>query len=221
MAAHEFGDEFERTGVSTATREADPVSGAVPASQGPLLNFLVMTGGYLTNHVIARLPSYKLRHAWYRRYLGIEIAPGARVLLNAYMWHTGPRSTSRTRIRIGARTWVNRRACLDLRGGLEIGNDVSISPEVMILTAAHDPSDPTFRYVCSPVVIEDHVWIGSRAMVMPGVRIGRGAVVAAGAVVTRDVAPLTMVGGVPARQIGTRPESALRYELGGEFALFE
>jgi maltose O-acetyltransferase len=207
--------------MSPPPHDADAVLDSPAASPRPLLNVVVMLGGYLTNHVVARIPSYTVRHTWYRRYLGIEIAPGARILLNAYMWHTGPRSTSRARIRVGARTWVNRRACLDLRGGLEIGDDVSISPEVMIITAAHDPASPRFEYVSSRVVIEDHVWIGSRATLMPGVRIGRGAVVAAGAVVTRDVAPLAIVGGVPARQIGVRPEAVLQYRLGGGFTLFE
>jgi acetyltransferase-like isoleucine patch superfamily enzyme len=214
-------DGIKEPTMSPPAHDADAVSDSPVASPRPLLNLLVMAGAYATNHVVARIPSYTVRHAWYRRYLGIEIAPGARILMNAYMWHTGPRSTSRTRIRVGARTWVNRGACLDLRGGLEIGDDVSISPEVMIITAAHDPSSPKFEYVSSAVVIEDHVWIGSRATLMPGVRVGRGAVVAAGAVVTRDVAPLSIVGGVPARQIGTRPEAAVQYKLGGGFSLFE
>jgi maltose O-acetyltransferase len=81
---------------------------------------------------------------------------------------------------------------------------VSISPDVTVLTSQHLYDDPTFALVSRPVVIEDYVWIGTRAMVMPGVTIGRGAVVAAGAVVTKDVAPLEVVGGVPARPIGRR-----------------
>jgi acetyltransferase-like isoleucine patch superfamily enzyme len=197
-------------------------SGRVQRNRRPsIITLMILFGSYLTNHVVSRIPSYTIRHGWYRHYLGVRIDEGARVLLNTYMWHMGPMYTRRARIAIGARTWINRRTCLDLRGGLEIGADVSVSPEVMILTAAHDPKDPRFKYVSSRVVVEDHVWIGSRATIMPGVTIGRGAVVAAGAVVTRDVEPLTIVGGVPARKIGTRPESALGYQLGGEFALFE
>jgi maltose O-acetyltransferase len=184
-----------------------------------LVTRLVRVGAYVTNHVISRIPSYTVRHRWYRSYLGLEIEEGGRVLLDCYMWHIGPRHVRRSGSRIGARTWVNRKACLDLRGGLEIGADVSISPEVMILTAQHDMNEPRFKYVPNRVVIEDHVWIGSRATIMPGVTVGRGAVVAAGAVVTRDVEPLTVVGGVPARQIAVRDAAAIDYQLGGPVAL--
>jgi maltose O-acetyltransferase len=98
---------------------------------------------------------------------------------------------------------------------------VSISPEVTILTAFHRIDDPKFRVESRPVVIEDFVWIGSRATILSGVKLGRGSVVAAGAVVTRDVEPLQIVGGVPARPIGTRPAEALGYVLDGPFPLFE
>jgi maltose O-acetyltransferase len=187
----------------------------------PVASALVRLAGYLTNHVISRIPSYTIRHRWYERYLGLEIGDGARILLDCYMWHMGPGQVRRDRCQIGPRTWINRQSCLDLRGGLEIGADVSISPNVMILTAGHDLNHPRFEYVPQRVVIEDHVWIGSRATIMPGVTVGRGAVVAAGAVVTRDVEPLTVVGGVPARPIATRDPAAIGYQLGGAFALFE
>jgi acetyltransferase-like isoleucine patch superfamily enzyme len=71
------------------------------------------------------------------------------------------------------------------------------------------------------VEIDDYAFVGSRATILAGVRIGRGAVVGAGAVVTRDVAPLAVVAGVPARQVGTRPEEALRYVLDASLPLFE
>ena len=71
------------------------------------------------------------------------------------------------------------------------------------------------------MVIEDNVWVGTRATILPGVTLGRGCVVAAGAVVTRDVPPLVIVGGVPARPIGTRPERPRHYVLDSAFPLFE
>jgi acetyltransferase-like isoleucine patch superfamily enzyme len=89
---------------------------------------------------------------------------------------------------------------------------VSVSPGVWLLTDQHDMNDPGFAEVFGPIEIDDYVWIGSRALVLPGVKIGKGAVVAAGAVVTRDVAPYVVVGGVPARQIGTR-STDLRYRI--------
>ena len=98
---------------------------------------------------------------------------------------------------------------------------MSISPEVTILTAFHRMDDPEFRVETRPVVIEDHVWIGTRSTILSGVTLGRGSVVAAGAVVTRDVAPLAIVAGVPARPIGTRPAEAIDYVLDAPFPLFE
>jgi acetyltransferase-like isoleucine patch superfamily enzyme len=187
----------------------------------PLRMRLAQFGNYLTNHWISRIPSYTIRHRWYRSYLGLEMDEGARILLDCYMWHMSPRHARKTGSRMGARSWVNRDCCLDLRGGIEIGADVSISPQVMIITAQHDLNDPRFKYVSGRVVIEDHAWIGSRATIMPGVTIGRGAVVAAGAVVSRDVEPLTVVGGVPARPIAVRDAQAIGYPLGGRLALFE
>jgi maltose O-acetyltransferase len=159
---------------------------------------------YLTNHVVNHLPWYVVRHAWYRRVMGISLGAGASIQLGCHLWSYGPGQVRRSGVSIGARTLVNRGCCLDARAGLSIGDDVSIAPEVAILTTQHDMEHPDFALQSRPVRIDDHVWIGMRAMVLPGVHVGRGAVVAAGAVVTRDVPPLAVVGGVPARPIGRR-----------------
>jgi maltose O-acetyltransferase len=95
---------------------------------------------------------------------------------------------------------------------ITIGSDVSIGPEVAILTLGHDPRSPEFADRGGPVTIGDHAWIGFRAIVLPGVSIGEGAVVGAGAVVSRDVPPFTIVAGNPARPIGRRP-AGLSYAL--------
>lgn len=203
-----------------AVLEPPPQRARRPVAR-PLASYLTQVGNYLTNHVVSRIPSFALRHIWYRRYLGLKLGDDARIHLNCFLWHYGPGQMRRVGARIGARSWVSRRCCLDFRGGLEIKEDVSISPEVMILTSAHDPHHPEFELTVAPVMIEHHVWIGSRAMIMPGVRIGAGAVVAAGSVVTRDVDALTIVAGVPARPIGVRSPSAVRYQLGGPLNLFE
>jgi maltose O-acetyltransferase len=90
---------------------------------------------------------------------------------------------------------------------------VDLASEVMIYNAHHDIHDPLFRHVLQPVVIEDYVFIGPRAIILPGVTIGKGAVVAAGAVVTKDVGEREIVGGVPAKKIGERT-TELNYKLG-------
>jgi acetyltransferase-like isoleucine patch superfamily enzyme len=100
-----------------------------------------------------------------------------------------------------------------------IGRNVNLSSEVLIRTAQHDYQSPDFKTVFHPVKIEDYVWLGPRCIILPGVTVGEGAVVAAGAVVTKDVEPYTLVGGVPAKKIGERPKN-LQYTLGKGFLPF-
>ena len=118
------------------------------------------------------------------------------------------------RIVVGAHTNINKRCVLDGRGGVIIGNNVDIAQETNIWTEQHDYNSPTYKSVCKEVIIEDYVWLASRVTVLPGVHIGRGAVVASGAVVTKDVPPLAIVAGIPAKIIGYRKEEALHYHLG-------
>ncbi|HTN22374.1 MAG TPA: DapH/DapD/GlmU-related protein [Solirubrobacteraceae bacterium] len=104
-------------------------------------------------------------------------------------------------IRVGRNVFVNQACMLYDIGGIEIGDDVMIGPRVSLLTAGH-PLDPDRRrrqIVAAPIAIERNVWLGAGAMVLQGVTVGSDAVVAAGAVVTRDVPPRTLVAGVPAR----------------------
>jgi acetyltransferase-like isoleucine patch superfamily enzyme len=183
--------------------------------------FLIRLISYLTNYLIARFPSWKVRHGWYRRVLGIELGPRAGIHLGCYFWFYGPGQIRRAGVSIGANSRINRDCMIDVRGGVTIGDNVSISPQVAISTAAHSAVDPEFRVEIRPVVIEDNVWIGMRATILGGVTLGRGSVVAAGAVVTKDVPPLTIVGGVPARPVGMRPEEASHYVIEEDLRLFE
>jgi len=117
-------------------------------------------------------------------------------------------------ISIGCHTSVNKHVLLDGRGGsLVIGNNVDIAQDAQIWTLQHDYNSPMYSAVGKPVRIDDYAWIGSRSIILPGVTVGQGAVVAAGAVVTHDVAPYTVVGGVPAKVIGLRSKE-LHYKLG-------
>ena len=131
------------------------------------------------------------------------MGPGTRVFMRA--WFDCPGGVS-----IGSTTVVNQKCRLDGRGGLTIGSNVSIAGEVCILTASHDVQANDFAGTTSPVIINDYVFIGTRAMILPGVTLGRGSVIAAGAVVTKDVEPYSIVAGVPAKPIGRR-STDLRY----------
>ncbi len=116
------------------------------------------------------------------------------------------------RIKVGKNTRINKKCVLDGRGGLSIGNCVDIAQDVYIWTEQHDYNSPTYKAITAPVVVEDYVWIASRATILPGVTVARGAVVACGAVVTKDVPPLTIVAGVPAKVIGHRNDN-FNYKL--------
>ena len=167
---------------------------------------------YLTNEIIANLPSRTLRHLWYRRALGVEIADGAKVFMHVTFSIRGRHALGHPPIRIGRRSLINQGCWIDGRGGLSIGSDVNISRGTWILGGDHDVDDPYLATRFRPVQIGDRVFIGGRAIVCAGVTLGEGAVVAAGAVVTKDVAPYTVVAGVPARPIRSRTRD-LRYEL--------
>lgn len=118
------------------------------------------------------------------------------------------------RVSVGNFTTINKNVLMDGRGGnLTIGNCVDIAQDVQIWTLQHDYNSKDYSTIGKAVVINNYAWIGSRSILLPGVTIGIGAVVAAGSIVTRDVPPFTVVAGCPARVIGNRSES-LEYRLG-------
>lgn len=105
-------------------------------------------------------------------------------------------------VSIGERCFIQQCCTFFGRGGIEIGNDVFIGPKVNLITINHDvnPDNRSATYG-QKIVIEDKVWIGINSTILPGVRIGYGAIVGAGSVVTKNVEPMTIVAGNPARVI--------------------
>ncbi len=159
---------------------------------------------------IGSLPARKLRHAFYRR-MGLTLGAGAVV-------HRGLELRAPSGVHIGEGTVIGFDVILDGRRGIAIGANVNVSSEVAIWTLQHDHRDPQFGDNGGPVTIGDRAWLSFRATILPGVAVGEGAVVAAGAVVTRDVPPYAIVAGVPARVVGERSPRELSYELGASVA---
>jgi acetyltransferase-like isoleucine patch superfamily enzyme len=161
---------------------------------------------YALNHVVNRVPVVGVRMRMYAAF-GVEFddVTSTNIALGVEMWRG-------ERLKIGRDSTIGQRSYVDARGGVRIDEHVSVSRETALLTATHRPDDPSFAGRESPVHLEHHAWIGLRAIVMPGVVVGEGAIVAAGALVTCDVAPYTIVGGVPARVLRER-HHPMSYEL--------
>lgn len=157
-------------------------------------------------HVVGYIPLHFVRKLFYRLG-GIRIGWGSAI-------HMGAKFYNPWNIKIGKDTIIGEGAVLDGRDKLLIGNHVDIASEVMIYNCEHDVKSSDFRAICAPVVIEDYVFIGPRAIILPGVKIKMGAVVGSGAVVTKDVEGGLIVGGVPAKEIGKRDIKDLNYKLG-------
>lgn len=171
--------------------------------------FLCTVTGYIPSHIV--------RLFLYRYFFRINIGRDSSI-------HWRAEFNQPAGVSIGHNTIIGNDAFLDGRAKqflkyrrehgypLTIGNNVSIAGEVRIYTMEHDIDSPDFSEAGGAVVIEDYVVIGTRVTILPGVRVGEGAVIASGAVVTKDVSPYTVVGGVPAVFIKNRSKD-LRYTL--------
>lgn len=155
---------------------------------------------------VGNLPSHHLRRFYYRLF-GVKIGSGS----TFHMW---VRFMNPANIQVGEDTLIGDNTFLDGRDQIKIGNHVDIASQVLIYNSEHDINSDDFHATLSPVEIGDYVFIGPRAIILPGVKIGRGAVVGAGAVVTKDVPEFAIVGGVPAQKIGERKNKDLKYILG-------
>lgn len=160
--------------------------------------FILTLTGFVPFHIF-RLFMYKLA--------GMKIGKGSRI-------HMGARFFDPVNIKIGQGTIIGDHAFLDGRDKLVIGNHTDIASSVMIYNSEHDINSEDFSSICGSVEIGNYVFIGPRAIILPDVKIGNGAIVAAGAVVTKDVDEFAIVGGVPAQVIGERKNKNPNYRLG-------
>lgn len=164
------------------------------------MNAKIFAGGVISfvyHKIVGVLPSRRLRRSYLTAWLG-GIGDGTSVQM-------GCRFLNGRKVHFGERNVINFGCLFDGRKyHIRTGSDVSIGPEASILTLGHDPQCPNFENRGGDVTIGDRVWIGYRAIILPGVTIGEGSVVGAGAVVTKDIDPFTIVGGNPAKKIGDR-----------------
>lgn len=154
--------------------------------------------------IIMFLPIFKIRYYWIKLF-SKKCGKGGYISRNVDF-------RSPWRLTIGNNVVINKRCVIDARGELFIADNVDIAQDVQIWSAEHDVRSVNHAYVTYKVIINEHVWIASRAILLPGITIGEGAVIAAGAVVTDDVEPFSIVGGIPAKKIGERNKN-LSYTL--------
>lgn len=157
-------------------------------------------------HLLGLIPSHIFRRALHKS-AGVKMGKGSTI-------HMGVRFYEPKNIEIGEDSIIGEKAVLDGRARLVIGNHVALASEVMIYNSQHDIHDPFFKAIAKPVHIEDYVFIGPRAIILPGVTVHKGAIIAAGAVVTKDVPAFAVVGGVPAKVISKREHTDPKYKLG-------
>lgn len=149
--------------------------------------------------IISHFPSHSIRNFILRYVFQLNLKKGAII-------YSGFLIRSPKKISIDSGTVVGYNCELDGRKGLKIGKNVNISSEVKLYTLQHDWRSHSFEPIGGMVDIGDYVWISARAIVLPGVSIGTGAVIAAGAVVTKNVPDYAVVGGIPAKILGERPK---------------
>ena len=155
------------------------------------------------NMVVNKIPSRHLRK-WFYQLLGAKIGKHTVICRRAdILFPMG--------LDLADHVAVGWFVDLDARGGITVGHDTNISSHTKFITGSHDIDDPQFTASFLPITIGHHCWIGTGAVVLQGVAIGDGAVVAAGAVVTKDIPAFEVWGGVPARFIRKRnPECEYR-----------
>ena len=155
---------------------------------------------------VGYIPSHLIRNFFYQL-CGIEMGKGSTI-------HMGARFYQPNNIKLGEGSIIGDHVFLDGRANLKIGSHVDIASQVMIYNSEHNLDSQTMKTKEEPVTIGDYCFIGPRAIIMPGVTLGKGAVVAGGAVVTKDVPPGVIVGGVPAKKIKDRGLKTYNYRLG-------
>ena len=173
--------------------------------------FFTITGyARLLMYQVGYFPSHSIRNFIYKYIFLVDKSKESIIYYGAYI-------RGGENLHIGKGCIIGDRCQLDARsGGIFIGEDVNIGTCVSLWTDSQDVNDPWFRsmpHKRGKITIGNKAWLGSHCIILDQVNIGEGAVVAAGALVTKDVEPYTIVAGVPAKKIGERNRD-LRYHIG-------
>ena len=161
---------------------------------------------YVVNGIIPHCPIWYFRQI-VLKILRMKIGEGSFIMRQCYIMNANLLS-------IGKNSHIYRGCLVDARGKIVIGNSVSISHNVMLITGSHDIQSTNFTGIFKSITIHDYAMIGGGSIILQGVKIGRGAVIAAGSVVTKNVDDYTIVAGVPAKIIGYRQRN-LNYKCTG------
>ena len=173
---------------SFSNPEYDPGRGRLVRVIWYAISLLIFESGWFP---FGRIKAWLLR--WFGAHVGkgLVIKPNVRI---KYPW----------RLTIGDHCWIGREAWLDNIEDIRLGSHVCVSQRVYLCTGDHDHRRTTFDLTAKPIVVHDGAWVGASALVIAGVEIHANAVVAGGSVVVKDVASGVIVGGNPAKPIGTR-----------------
>ena len=158
---------------------------------------------YLTTSIIPNIPSQTFRN-WGLRKIGVKMSKNVK-------FYSGFTVRNPTGLTIEDGVSVGPKVLLDARCGLTIHKNAVIAYDAIIWSLNHDYNDVHFCGKGAPVEIGAYAWVCSRAIILPGISVGEGAIVASGAVVTKNVDPYTIVGGVPAKIIGKREKNDFEY----------
>lgn len=160
-------------------------------------NFILDAIFCFYNYFVCYIPCWQIRKVLYRMG-GLKIGKGSRILMKTTIikpW----------KVQIGNNTYINEGCHLDARGGIYIGNNASISIGSMIITGTHDSQSEYFEYKELEVNIEDNVWIGARAIILPGAYLKKQCLIGAGSTVIKGIYEFDgFYSGVPAKYIRDR-----------------
>ena len=156
---------------------------------------------YLFNGILTHFPNYFVRKLYLTKVMGVGIGNQTFVHMGCFF---------NSDVTIGSNSVIGREC--HLLGPIRVGNNVSITAQTYVFATSHLKDSPTFEAYAQPVTIEDYAWIGARAMILPGVTIGRGAILGASSTATKNIPNFAVFAGTPAREVGMR-STVLDYEL--------